>query len=407
VLYWSGYLISDGIQEVDSGVPFDVTLTAIDGLQFLDNTPLMWNNYPSGRININGELNAQRAPINAFRVALYEPSNLGLPLPIRWNSSLKNDSRPTSDMIAGLTVINPTGQLSQTGKTNFWWLENLCKSAQSWLYQRNGRWYINRYFDTYGYEITTNTTSEQTPASILVNDITALQASDTINESWYWFGKKPLSHVEVTYDNTTFEDDNNFIPDGNFNTTILGGFLYWRMKSSGALLSQAGTLTGRPDSFSAEVNNISSEGNYLTTGEIPIDTELLYNTCQIGLKWMPVSGYALTSEGNIDFSQFPIHISVKLTIGANEHYLNEFGYWSDKNAEPNQAASITWNAAMGSLFVSFINGVSFFPGDQVNIRFQRGGATERYHIVFTETMDTQSGVDYIVSHIPNSSRVSA
>src|SRR5690606_7172654 len=135
VLYWSGYLISDGIQEVDSGVPFDVTLTAIDGLQFLDNTPLMWNNYPSGRININGELNAQRAPINAFRVALYEPSNLGLPLPIRWNSSLKNDSRSTSDMIAGTTVINPNGELSRKNLTAFWWLDNLCKSAQSWLYQ--------------------------------------------------------------------------------------------------------------------------------------------------------------------------------------------------------------------------------------------------------------------------------
>src|SRR5690606_6915698 len=60
-----------------------------------------------------------------------------------------------------------------------------------------------------------------------------------------------------------------------------------------------------------------------------------------------------------------------------------------------------------TLLISFTNGESFFPGDQVNIRFQRGGATERYHIVFTETMDSQSGVDYIVSHIPNSSRVSA
>src|SRR5690606_31076133 len=184
VLYWSGYLISDGIQEVDSGVPFDVTLTAIDGLQFLDNTPLMWNNYPSGRININGELNAQRAPINAFRVALYEPSNLGLPLPIRWNSSLKNDSRSTSDMIAGTTVINPNGELSRKNLTAFWWLDNLCKSAQSWLYQRNGRWYINRYFDTDGYEITSDTSSTQTPSLTVVNDVEALNDTDTINESW-------------------------------------------------------------------------------------------------------------------------------------------------------------------------------------------------------------------------------
>src|SRR5690606_27124934 len=131
-------------------------------------------------------------------------------------------------------------------------------------------------------------------------------------------------------------------------TSLLGSFLYWRMKFAGALLSQAGTLTDRPDSFSAEVNNVSSEGNYLTIGEIPIDTELLYKTCQIGLKWMPVSGYALTSEGDIDFSQYPIHISVKLTIGANEYYLNEFGYWSDKNAGPNQSIeTYGWFEAFG------------------------------------------------------------
>src|SRR5690606_14430142 len=36
-LYWSGWLVSDGIQEVDSGVPYDVTLRAIDGLELMDN----------------------------------------------------------------------------------------------------------------------------------------------------------------------------------------------------------------------------------------------------------------------------------------------------------------------------------------------------------------------------------
>lgn len=403
VLYWSGYLISDGIQEIDSGVPFDVTLTAVDGLAFLDNTPLVWNNYTNGRINIGGVLNAQRAPINAFRVALYEPSNLGLPLPIRWNSSLKNDSRPTSDMIAGLTVINPTGQLSQTGKTNFWWLDNLCKSAQSWLYQRNGRWYINRYFDTYGYEITTNTTSEQTPASVLVNDITALQASDTINESWYWFGKKPLSGVSVLYNNTTFNNDNNVVPDGNFLVTSTGQFLYWHMLNGHALVYQEGSISDRNDSMSAEVLNTTGNEDYLTFGEIPIDTELLYKTCQIGLKWLPISGYDLTPDGNIDFNKFPIHISIKLTIGSNVYYLNEFGYWSDKDSSANAQVSDTYFSSPSSFYVIFDPETYFAAGDEFIISFVRDGVVETYNIIFNTDFDIEIGIENnIATKIPDS-----
>lgn len=401
-LYWSGYLISDGVQEVDSGVPFDVTLTAVDGLAFLDNTPLVWNNYTNGRININGVLNAQRAPINAFRVALYGSANLNTPLPIRWNSSLKNDSRPASDMIAGLTVINPTGQLSQTGKTNFWWLENLCKSSQSWLYQRGGKWYINRYFDTNGYEITTNTSSEQTPTTALVNDVTSLQPQDTINESWFWFGKKPLSGVSVLYDSTTFYNDNNVVPDGNFLTTSIGQFAYWYMLNGNATAYQEGSISDRNDSMSAEVSNTTANEDYLTFGEIPIDTDILYKTCQIGLKWLPISGYDLTPEGNIDFSKFPIHISVKLTIGSTVYYLNEFGYWSDKNAQANAQVANTYYVSPSAFYVIFESGRNFFPGDELIVSFVRSGQIETYNIVFNETMDIESGLDYIVSKIPNS-----
>lgn len=403
-LYWSGYLISDGIQESDSGVPFDVNLSAIDGLQLLENTPLLWNNYSNGRINIGGVLNDQRAPINAFRVALYGTSNLDNRLPIRWNTSLKNDTRPTSDMIAGLTVINARGDLSSLNYSNYLWLENLCKSAQSWLYQRNGRWYINRYFDTNGYEITTDVTTEQTPLSVVVNDVFDVLPQDTINESWYWFGKKPLGGVSITYDSSTFNNENNVVPDGDFINRFLGGFTYWYMKDSNALISPEETITDRNDSLSAEILNLSDEGDYLTFGKVPIDTDILYKTCQIGLKWLPLGGYELTPEGNIDFTKYPIHISVKLTIGVNEYYLNEFGYWSDKNAEPNaQVTQSQYDPIYGWYNVAFDPSKNFFPGDEVVIRVLRSGGRESYRIIFTETMDVQSGTDHISSLIPNSS----
>lgn len=410
-LYWSGYLISDGVQEIDSGVPFDVTLTAVDGLAFLDNTPLVWNNYTNGRINIGGVLNAQRAPINAFRVALYESANLNNPLPIRWNSSLKNDSKSSSDMIAGLTVINPRGELSQTEKTNYWWLENLCKSAQSWLYQRNGRWYINRYFDTYGYEITTNTTSEQTPSNVLVNDLTELQASDTLNESWYWFGKKPLGSVEVLYQSTR-DANNNIVPNGDFSITSLGSILYWEFTenpSGGAFydiyetsITESGgnsvDLIYPTDSSTPTNRAVFSFNNYTS-----VDADKLFRDFLLSFTVMPLNGFVRNTSTNIiNWDNKPLKIKVEFLTGGKSFYLNEFGFWQRVPLTGNFLEMSASNLNSKSIKFTF-TGVPM-AGNVINFQFKYNNLgidtypTGQY--IVTEN-DENLGISHMVSNIGN------
>lgn len=414
-LKWQGYLISDGVQEIDSGVPYEVTLKAIDGLDVLDNVTFVWsNNYPS--INVAGTNSAGRCPMNALRLALYASQNLDNDLPIKWNTSLKNDQYTASDMLAGLTRINPDGKLSlsKPDATVMWWVDNIMRSALSWCYQKNGYWYFTNYFDVFansgnynGWEITADTTNPQ-PATVYNDlELTPVLDTDTINENWFWFGKKPFGKVNVLYEDTKFPD-NNAIPNGGFDTISTGVISDWFAKFGHATLSAEDLINGRDIGYSAEVMNVTDQQDYISFGRIPIDTSILFKTATIGFLWLPISGYDLTVDGNIDFSKFPLNISVKLEIGGVEYYLNEFGYWSDKSVQANaQVTQYDYNIGDSTFTVQFDPAKNFFPGDEVRIFFTRSGVDTGYFIKFDTTMSVSDGVNYISSQIPNTSSPNA
>lgn len=414
-LKWQGYLISDGVQEIDSGVPYEVTLKAIDGVEVLDNIPFFWaDNYPS--INVAGTNSVGRCPMNALRLALYASQNLDNDLPIKWNTSLKNDQYPTSDMLAGLTRINPDGKLSLSNPdaTVMWWVDNIMRSALSWCYQKNGYWYFTNYFDVFansgnynGWEITADTTASQ-PATVYDGlELTPILDTDTINENWFWFGKKPFGKVNVLYEDTKFID-NNSVPNGGFDTISTGVISDWYPKFAHATLSAEDPINGRDIGYSAEVMNTTDQEDYISFGRIPIDTSILFKTATLGFLWLPVSGYDLTVDGNIDFSKFPLNISVKLEIGGVEYYLNEFGYWSDKSVQANAHVTQYFYLSSGNTFnVEFDPAKNFFPGDEVRIFFTRGGVDTGYFIKFDTTMSVPDGVNYISSQIPNTSSPNA
>lgn len=398
VLYWSGHLISDGIQEVDSGVPFDVTLTAIDGLDLLSGIQYQIGDEFS-LIETDEVVTTEEKPLYILRYILFWDKLLDNPLPIRWNSSLKNDAYPDSDMLSGLTELGSLFYLDKKSLTSEYMAGGIVKSAQSWLYQKAGYWYINRYFDVTsgtfnGKQITTNTDTLEVSTPYNGNELTQLLPTDTINESWFWFGKKPLGGVSVEYDNLTF-DNNNVVPDGNF--------LYdnsWYMRENQATYTYEDSITNRNDSMSIEVDNDSDSADYLSFGDIPIDTDILYKECKIGLKWLPISGYDLTPEGNINFGRFPIHVSIKLTINNAVYYLNEFGYWSDNAILPGQNVLSSWFG--GDLSLTFDDFNDFKAGDILNVSFFRNSLLESYSIVFPNDMSYSSGVVYLTTKIPDS-----
>lgn len=411
ILDWQGYIVSDNIQQIDSGVPYDVTIRAIDGLDVLDNSELRWNNLR--RINIDGNQSALRCILNAVRVALYDDRNLGNVLPIRWNTSLKNDKYPNSDMMAGLTQINSDGWATvDRDDSAHWWIDNLSKSALSWVYQRSGVWYVDNYFDSLdgnfdGYEILDDSDTAMAYNGV---SVTPISMSDTVNENWFWFVKKPLGKVNVTYNSFTLNNNSgNVIVNSEFTQTLIGDIFGWTQSYGGMFIEQEEGITER-GGYSAKVDNRlfgNKEDGYLIATDMPLDTDVLYKECSLGLVWLPLQGYPLNEQGNIDFTKFPMHISVKYEFDNRELYLNEFGYWSDKNAPANsEITRLAYSETSPIAFIiEFNDQKNFFPGDRFVATVKRGGGIERYEVVFYETMDVIGGINYLATQIPNSGSI--
>src|SRR5690606_1287593 len=133
-----------------------------------------------------------------------------------------------------------------------------------------------------------------------------------------------------------------------------------------------------------------------------LDCDTLFKNCTIGFTWLPISGYELTPESNIDFSKFPLWFSASLSVGGIDLYLNEFGYWSDKNIQANQQVTNQFYENPNSYIVQFIQDASWFTGDEFVIGFLREGIFEFYRYTFTSTMAYRDGIVAISSIIPNS-----
>src|SRR5690606_31355998 len=309
VLDWQGFVISDGIRAIDSGVPYVVTLKAIDGLELLDNVAFAWTqNY--GAISVDGELSARRCPMNAIRLTLYSSANLDNILPIRWSVSLRNLNYPLSDALAGLTEINNDGKLSLlTEKSAFWWLKNICQSLGCWVIQQHGYWYIYNYADKIDkdgvldfWQIETTSTSTEVATSVTID--LNVNGNDFVNENASWWVKKPIGGVKVTYQNTT--DDGNVVPNGNFDLVSTGMVIDWRMSDNSAI-GYENPINGRIEGHSADINStLNNNDRTVTFGFTTLDCDTLFKNCTIGFTWLPISGYELTPEGNIDFSKFPL-----------------------------------------------------------------------------------------------------
>lgn len=336
-----GYIISDGIQDNDSGVASLVTIKSIDGLELGGNIEFSWgNNY--GTISVDGQESAQRCPMNIIRLCLYRFDLLDNILPIRWATSLKSNQYPTDDMLAGRNKLNYDGKLLLSAKRSvYWYLENILKTAQCWLYQRDGYWYIENRGDTIGnggfmngWEITTSTSPQvATPISIDLN--TRELSGEFINEDAYWMVKKPLGGANVIYNATR---DENVLPNGSMDRWISGFFIDdwgWRTPApTSASIEQHESIDGR-DGYAAKLT-VSSEsdrtGSFALLHQLRVDTKFLFKSFTFGFNIMPTKyGFPYDPVTEIiDWSSNPLEISVSFKWNSIFWYLNEFGYWQSE-----------------------------------------------------------------------------
>lgn len=330
-----GFIVSDGIQEPDNGVSALVTIRSIDGLELLDAIPFVWgDNY--GLITVDGQEGSQRCPMNALRLAIYRFDMLDNVLPIRWATSLKSNQYPTDDMLAGRNKINYDGKLTTSGtRSALWYIENICKTAQCWFYQRDGYWYIENRGDTIrnggimnGYEITTSTSAQvATPISIDLN--TTDLSLEFINQDAYWMTKKPLGGVNVIYDNAMTPA--NVLPNGSMDNWSLGALRDWGWRSNlgDGFMEQYESLQNR-DGSAVRLYNYDETlySVFAIQYQMPVDTKFLFKRFLFGFTFMPLNGFRFDkTDLSINWDNKPFRISVSIKYKNNFWYLNEYGYW--------------------------------------------------------------------------------
>ena len=416
-----GFIVSDGIQEPDNGVSALVTIRSIDGLELLDAIPFVWgDNY--GLITVDGQQGAQRCPMNALRLAIYRFDMLDNVLPIRWATSLQSNQYPTDDMLAGRNKINYDGKLTTSGKRSaFWYIENICKTAQCWFYQRDGYWYIENRGDTIrnggvmnGYEITTSTSAQvATPISVDLN--TTDLSLEFINQDAYWMTKKPLGGVNVIYNNAMTPA--NVLPNGSMDNWSSGYLMDWGWRSSfeGSAIDQWESLQNREGSAVRISNNppTSSTASFALNFQIPVDTKFLFKRFLFGFTFMPLNGFTHDAgTGEIDWSNNPLRVSISFKWQGKFWYLNEFGYWQYQGR----------GLDLGVLFVRMIVTYSDFPsptytfqalfegnpnvGDVlvISIRNSPGGeyVDYSYTVTINEENWLEEALNKLLQQIPNS-----
>ncbi|MFA6087411.1 hypothetical protein [Mucilaginibacter sp.] len=437
-LYWTGYIVSGGLERPLSGSVETVNLTAIDGLTLLDEIPYVHQDLP---VDVLNTIHV-RCPMNYMRQILF--SNLGISLPIRWSNNLRCTAF-NDDMFAGQLAwgVDDLGLYSYqsddsgtklTPKSCGYILRGFVKSAGCRIYQAGGRWNIRRVnlipSKSFGFK--------QIPGSL--GPLVITSGTDTIgkmigsnNTGAYPFIKEDakvlvepgLKSVKVEYEANVPE---NALPNGSQDkvTAAPARPYYWGFPDDtlGLGLSQA-SIDGRTG-YATEIFNpgaipVSADKYFVinpvsqTEFGLPLDGKILVPKIQFGFVFSIMSGFPFNVDGTINFATRPLKIQVILNTYFGVYYLNENGFWVPDNTyigivpdtpvRPNDSVRIDFNRFQGilmpepadeldttkeySLKVRFVaSNDQFYIVDNIYVNIEQNN--DIYEAGITETTNTKT-----------------
>lgn len=344
-LFWTGYLVPDGIQEYYQALPYDIELTATDGLKLLQGTRYLTNNWelPVGVSN--------RSFISHIRDILFMNSQLGKPLPIRWVGYLKNyyASAIQGDAFTDMTY-SPAGEgytdYNGNPYSSYFILTNYLLALNSRIYQCGGKWRIERIPDvsTGTYQWTEiNTVYDPVLVPTLTTGIeTRLQNIGTdflVDNGAYTLNLPGLKKVTATYAENKSE---NSLPNGTFDSGVLSPLL-WYPTTTDVILQQVDSINARAGSSldvlfpSGSMSGPGTQDIALRTdvggfeNKLPIDTQTMYKRMSIGFTLMPQNGFPFDpTTGLIQWDLSPFKFRIECTsVGSTQrvYTLNENGFW--------------------------------------------------------------------------------
>lgn len=371
-VYWTGFLITDGISQPLQSKPYALSLQATDGLSMLTDIPYTHKDLPGGR-----------TPINYIRQILF--NKLGIILPIRWTNNLQCTAFPNIDVMAGSVKWGSDGQAFtsfQSGQSGDepgpaydcgYILSAILMSMQSRIHQSNGKWIIRRINEICaGIVIYKEITGDLLPLNIqtstqnLVKQI-GRTGYKFINEDQVVTTVPGLKSCQVTY---TANVRDNILPNGNIDYVDADqNILYWKMFDTvGALADQTmASLDGR-GGFSADLLNnnfvedlyfsMYTDGVDLKAKGLPLDTQTLIAYIQFGFQFVLINGFPTLPDSTvIDWSSNPFQIQVVYNTNSHRYYLNEYGFW--------QTDEVFINITVDSLSLNDVAQIDFNAFQQI------------------------------------------
>ncbi|MCY4781715.1 hypothetical protein ORI89_18840, partial [Sphingobacterium sp. UT-1RO-CII-1] len=406
---FKGYLITDNIQREFAAPPYTVRLSATTGLNLLEDITYKHKDLAGGR-----------TPLNYFRQILQSTDNLGINLPIRWVTTVEGARSPINgDPLTKLnwgidddafSYFDVEKEIYIYNNCNFI-IEGITQALQARIVQIDGAWWIldlrKSLGDTLSYLECANTTGTPVITTGTRNNKRIVGTDYTFkNEDAVVTTKPALSKVNVRYKQT---QNQNILPNGDMDDwdEYLGPE-YWGLASPGFTINKYPHINDRGGASALLSNTSDVEKTFGLNIPIPLDGNVLFNKIRWGFTFMAKDGFPQNEFGAINFKKSQLKTSVKYTINKDgqpkEYYLNEFGYWSDKNLQPNQSGRGEYIDAYKWFSINFDPDKSWMIGDAVYIKFFRNGEYEEYLTVFTEVMDAATGTNYIDYDIPNTNR---
>ncbi|WP_262250085.1 hypothetical protein [Parapedobacter soli] len=358
VLWWTGYVISDGIQRKFRATPYPVQLVATDGLALLKDIPFaLPNNWPMPAGVSN------RCPINFLRYILYGSNHLNQPLPLRW-ASLVESVEYEDDLLFGTTQWgalgeawnNPNGVSEglDSSRSCMYILENMVKSVGARFFQFGGKWHLQRINDIAGgvynwKELTTDTGTAPTLTTGTEDLVAGLNSVyyPFISENHITTVKPALTDVVVTYESYQKE---NILPNGGFDMvdTYYQIPFYWGFSDdpeSAVTFEAYDSL--RPDGVGHSVKlaypvtgTAENRAIFTLLGGLPIDANILFKRITWGFTFFPLNGFPYLSpddpedpeSGKIVWDNNPLRVRMlykaKDKMGNEvELVLNRWGFW--------------------------------------------------------------------------------
>lgn len=356
-LYWSGFILPDGIKQPDRDIMAQVDLIASDGLNLTKDLKIVFPEIelPIEMPTYTSEL---RTPLHYL---LYVLKVIDNELPIRWSCSTKSLLDETKDAFCGVDVIERADFLMYKDVDAYFILENILKSFNLKIYQTNGVWYVINELDVQnefkGFEYVFGTVVVHEESTIFTPD-------EYLTNDNYFEVQKGFGSCVVKYNPIK---DVNVIPNGDFNSYIHNETgadtpLYW-YSTLGNIYSSAESeyriSMRKTDDFGREERSCIFDNAFTFVPSfyyfkspideyfIPIDGHNLYKDFNLSFRIMPAlyPTYPIghEKEGKINWLDFPpFSVQVRYTAEDLDHagiirtwYLSEFGYWIpyDENYE--------------------------------------------------------------------------